>query len=369
MKNVLVTGGAGFIGSNFIRFLLMKEPDVHIVNLDLLAYAGLRQNISDLEGHSHYTFLQGDICDPGTVTQILTEFDIDTVVHFAAETHVDRSIEHPMDFVHTNVLGTQTMLECVRKVWNGNPHGRRFHQVSTDEVYGDSADLEEENPGCTETSAYQPRSPYAYSKAAADHLVRAYFHTYGLPVTISLSSNNYGPYQFPEKLIPFSILCALEGMAIPLYGDGMQIRDWVHVMDHCRGIHEILIHGRSGESYNIAGGNQLPNMEMVRKILSILDELMPPGRPYSSKISHVHDRPGHDRRYAIDTTKIGREIGWRPIYDIDSGLKLVVQWYLENPAWLSAATESDQYKRWFESNYRNRPPASPDADQPQGVAQ
>jgi dTDP-glucose 4,6-dehydratase len=355
MKNVLVTGGAGFIGSNFVRMLLERQPDVHVVNLDLLAHAGLEQNISDLAGDSRHTFVRGDVCDASLVTRLMTDHKIGTVVHFAAETHVDRSIAYPANFVLTNVLGTQTMLEVVREAWRGNLAGKRFHQVSTDEVYGDFDGDESGAGGSTELSPYRPRSPYASSKAGADHLVRAYFHTYGLPVTISLSSNNYGPHQFPEKLIPFSILCALEGRPVPLYGDGRQVRDWIHVLDHCECIYEILTRGRPGESYNIATGTQLSNLEVVQKLFGIFEEVIPAGSSYSREIEYVSDRPGHDRRYAIDTTKVQKDFGWRPRYDIDTGLRLVVRWYLEHGDWLAAAVQNDQYKRWFETNYGNRP--------------
>jgi dTDP-glucose 4,6-dehydratase len=348
MKNMLVTGGAGFIGSNFVRYILEKERALRVVNLDLLTYAGLKENISDLDGSSRHIFVHGDICDRNLVTDLFNEYEIDTVVHFAAETHVDRSIENPHDFMRTNIAGTLNLLEVARKAWERDFSKRRFHHISTDEVYGDMA---EQTPAHTELSGYGPRSPYAASKASADHLVRAYFHTYGFPVTVSLCTNNYGPHQFPEKLIPLTIINALQGDAIPLYGDGLQIRDWLHVLDHCQAVYQILLSGKPGESYNIAGGIQVRNIELVRKICDILDNLRPWDKPYSSQIAHIPDRPGHDRRYALDTTKIQRAIGWIPHYDINAGLHRTVKWYLENPRWVSAATTGKAYKAWLEKKY------------------
>jgi dTDP-glucose 4,6-dehydratase len=348
MENVLVTGGAGFIGSNFVRYILEKEPGIRVVNLDLLTYAGLKENISGFDGFDRHVFIHGDICDSNLVTVLFDKYEIDTVVHFAAESHVDRSIEYPHDFVRTNVGGTLNLLDVARNAWGRDFSNRRFHHVSTDEVYGDMSDR---SPAHTELSAYRPRSPYAASKASADHLVRAYFHTYGLPVTISLCSNNYGPHQFPEKLIPLSIVNALQGGVIPLYGDGLQIRDWLHVSDHCRAVYEILLHGAAGESYHVAAGNQWRNIELVRKICGILDDLRPLEIPYSSRIVHVPDRPGHDRRYALDAAKMQEEIGWIPSHDIDSGLSQTVEWYLGNPQWVAAATANDRYKAWLEKQY------------------
>jgi dTDP-glucose 4,6-dehydratase len=348
MENVLVTGGAGFIGSNFVRYILEKEPGIRVVNLDLLTYAGLKENISGPDRFDRHVFIHGDICDRDLVKGLFDRYEIDTVVHFAAESHVDRSIESPHDFVRTNVIGTLNLLDVARNAWGENFSNRRFHHISTDEVYGDMLDHTHAHG---ESSAYRPRSPYAASKASADHLVRAYFHTYGLPVTISLCSNNYGPNQFPEKLIPLSIVNALQGGVIPLYGDGLQIRDWLHVSDHCRAVYEILLHGTAGESYHVAAGNQLRNIELVRKICGILDDLRPLETPYSSRIVHVPDRPGHDRRYALDTAKMQEEIGWIPSHNIGTGLSQTVEWYLDNPQWVAAATSNDRYKAWLERQY------------------
>lgn len=351
MKNVLVTGGAGFIGSNFARYLLKKESGLRVINLDLLTYAGLKESLADLDGFDRHIFVHGDICDNNLVGKLMDEYKIDTIVHFAAESHVDRSIECPSGFVQTNVVGTLNLLEAARRFWAGDFSDKRFHHISTDEVYGE---ISEFSPGCDEFAAYHPRSPYAASKASADHLVRSHFYTYGFPVTVSLCSNNYGPFQFPEKLVPLSVVNALQGKSIPVYGDGHQIRDWVYVLDHCAAIYHILLRGKPGESYNIGGGNQLQNIEVVRKICNILDELTLPDKPCSSLIEHVSDRPGHDRRYALGMNKIEKEIGWLPRYDIDSGLKLTVKWYLENSNWLSIATSRGEYKTWIKKNYHNR---------------
>ncbi|MCS7011590.1 MAG: dTDP-glucose 4,6-dehydratase, partial [Anaerolineales bacterium] len=291
MENVLVTGGAGFIGSNFVRYLLQAEPNVRIVTLDALTYAGSLENLRELPDESRHIFIHGDICDAALVEHLLREYAIDTIVHFAAESHVDRSILGPAPFIQTNVVGTFTLLEAARLVWKGNFTGKRFHHVSTDEVFGS---LSPEDPPFRETTPYAPRSPYSASKAAGDHLVRAYFHTYGLPVTITNCSNNYGPYQFPEKLIPLMIFNALEGKPLPVYGDGQHIRDWLYVEDHCEAIHLVLRKGRPGETYNIGGGNQPTNLEIVQHICALLDECHPTGTPHARLITHVPDRPGHD---------------------------------------------------------------------------
>jgi dTDP-glucose 4,6-dehydratase len=348
MKNILVTGGAGFIGSNFVRCIIEKEPTVRVVNLDLLTYAGMKENISDFYEIDRHIFIHGDLCDKDLVMGVFDDYKIDTVVHFAAETHVDRSIEDPHHFVRTNVMGTLNLLEVARNAWKRDFSNKRFHHISTDEVYGD---MNENASAHTELSPFHPRSPYAASKASADHLINAYFHTYGFPATTSLCSNNYGPCQFPEKLIPLSIINSLHGSIIPLYGDGLQIRDWVYVLDHCHAVYQILLHGRHGEFYNIAGRNQVRNIELVHKICSILDRLRPLDISYSSLITHIPDRPGHDRRYALDITKIQREVGWFPEYDIDAGLELTIKWYLENPHWVSAATTNEEYKAWLEKKY------------------
>ncbi|MCX7888006.1 MAG: dTDP-glucose 4,6-dehydratase [Verrucomicrobiae bacterium] len=342
MQNVLVTGGAGFIGCNFVRWLLQKRPSVRIVTLDALTYAGRRENLPVDDRH---VFVHGDIRDRALVEQLLRGHRIDTVVHFAAESHVDRSILGPEAFVQTNVLGTFQLLEAARTVGIG-----RFHHVSTDEVYGT---LGPDDPPFTETTPYAPRSPYAASKAASDHLVRAYVHTYGLPATISNCSNNFGPFQFPEKLIPLMILNALSGKPLPIYGDGQQIRDWVYVEDHCEALLAVLERGRVGETYNIGGGVQITNLDLVRQLCAILDELKP-GRRHAELIRFVQDRPGHDRRYAMNIEKIRRELGWQPRFSLAEGLRRTVQWYVENEAWVRSIQQSGDFTRWLEQNYRRR---------------
>ncbi|MBU4225786.1 MAG: dTDP-glucose 4,6-dehydratase [Chloroflexi bacterium] len=290
MKNIFITGGAGFIGSNFVRYLLKTEPQVRLLNLDALTYAGSLENLRDLPDPARHTFVHGDICDAGLVTRLISEHGIYTIVHFAAESHVDRSIHGPAPFIQTNIVGTFTLLEAARQVWGktGGFDGRRFHHVSTDEVFGS---LAPDDPAFSETTPYDPRSPYSASKAASDHLVRAYGHTYGLPVTLSNCSNNYGPYQFPEKLIPLMILNALQGKPLPVYGDGRQVRDWLYVEDHCEAIHLVLKKGRLGETYNIGGGNQPCNLDIVRQICTLLDELRPESATHERLITHVPDRP------------------------------------------------------------------------------
>jgi dTDP-glucose 4,6-dehydratase len=351
MKNVLVTGGAGFIGSNFVRYLLTVAPDVQVITLDALTYAGSLENLRGLPDESRHTFVHGDICDGGLVERLLREQKIDTLVHFAAESHVDRSILGPAPFIQTNVVGTFTLLEAARAAWKGNFDGKRFHHVSTDEVFGS---LGPEDPPFCETTPYEPRSPYSASKAASDHLARAYFHTYGLPVTITNCSNNYGPYQFPEKLIPLMILNALEGKPLPIYGDGQQIRDWLYVEDHCEAIYRVLEDGRPGETYNIGGGNQPCNLDIVRQICALLDEFHPAGAPHDRLITHVPDRPGHDRRYAMDIRKIQHELGWWPRHDLASGLRATVRWYLDHPGWVQAIRQQNDYQTWLEQNYAKR---------------
>ena len=354
MRDVLVTGGAGFIGSNFVRHLLKVEPQVRIYNLDALTYAGSPANLDDLPDPDRHTFIQGNICDEDLVRGLFQKYNLDTVVHFAAESHVDRSILGPAPFIQTNIVGTFTLLEAARRAWQAEGNeavGVRFHHVSTDEVFGS---LEADDPAFDESTPYQPRSPYSASKAASDHLVRAYFHTYGLPVTLSNCSNNYGPYQFPEKLIPLMILNALQGRPLPVYGDGLQIRDWLYVEDHCEAIQRVLKDGRPGETYNIGGGNQPYNIDLVGELCSMLDELRPADRPYASLITHVADRPGHDRRYAMDIAKIRSELGWNPRYDIERGLRETVKWYLEHEHWVKTIMEQDHYGDWLEKNYRSR---------------
>jgi dTDP-glucose 4,6-dehydratase len=357
VKNVLITGGAGFIGSNFVRYLLGQSPDVRITNLDALTYAGSLQNLNDLPREAQHEFVEGDICDQELVEKLLREREIDTVVHFAAESHVDRSIHGPADFMRTNIQGTFSLLEAVRTVWL--EEGRisnadvRFHHISTDEVYGT---LGPADPPFTEETPYSPNSPYAASKAASDHLVRAYSHTYGLPALITNCSNNYGPYQFPEKLIPLMILNALQGISLPVYGDGGQIRDWLYVTDHCEALLRVLRDGEAGQTYNIGGDNQPTNLEVVERLCEILDELAPdsPYAPHARLIEFVGDRPGHDRRYAIDAQKIEEQLGWEPGEDLETGLRKTVLWYLENEAWVKAIVEEKDYQMWLEINYARR---------------
>ena len=351
MKNVLVTGGAGFIGSNFVRYLLKAELQVRVINLDALTYAGSLENLKDLPDESRHTFIQGDICDDKLIAKIFSENKIDTVVHFAAESHVDRSILGPAPFVQTNIIGTFTLLEAARHAWSEERSGKRFHHVSTDEVFGS---LNPNDSAFTESTPYEPGSPYSASKAASDHLVRAYFHTYGLPVTITNCSNNYGPYQFPEKLIPLMILNALRGKPLPVYGDGKQIRDWLYVEDHCEAIYLVLKNGQSGETYNIGGGNQPFNIDLVHELCSILDELRPISKSYEELITYVPDRPGHDRRYAMDISKIRNGLGWMPKYDIETGLRATVNWYLGHMDWVQAIMKQDHFNDWLEQNYTRR---------------
>jgi len=356
-RKLLVTGGAGFIGSNFIRYIQTHAPGTKIINLDLLTYAGSLQNLQDLPHPEDYLFVEGDICNKNLVEKLLRENMIDTIVHFAAESHVDRSLQGPAAFIQTNIVGTFTLLEAARQVWlkerQLTNEQVRFHHISTDEVYGT---LAPEAPAFEETTPYAPNSPYAASKASSDHLVRSYDHSFGLPITISNCSNNYGPYQFPEKLIPLMILNALNGKPLPIYGDGMQIRDWLFVEDHCDAIWTILQKGSAGESYNIGGGNQPPNIEIVKTICQLLDEKnLPNGfAPHNQLITYVKDRPGHDRRYAMNITKIHQDLGWQPKHDLESGLKDTVDWYLANTAWLSAILKEKDYQQWVQLNYQQR---------------
>jgi dTDP-glucose 4,6-dehydratase len=357
MKNVLVTGGAGFIGSNFIHYLLRTEQDIKVINLDALTYAGNLDNLQDAAKDSRYVFAQGNICDAEFVERLLHEHQVDTIVHFAAETHVDRSILGPRQFIETNVIGTFTMLEAARKYWLEEKalpvEDVRFHHVSTDEVFGSLAPGE---PAWTEETPYAPNSPYAASKASSDHLVRAYGHTYKLPYSITNCSNNYGPYQFPEKLIPVIILNALGGKELPVYGDGQQIRDWLHVEDHCEAIHLVLTKGQTGSTYNIGGENQPANLTIVETICDILDEVAPDSqhKPHKNLIKSVKDRPGHDRRYDMDTHKISTELGWRPRHTLTQGLLDTVQWYLSHPEWVTTIREKHEYQGWMDANYKSR---------------
>lgn len=357
MDNILVTGGAGFIGSNFVHYLLNSEPQVKIVNLDVLSYAGSMENLRDLPDSNRHIFVKGDICDRALVDELLHNHQIDTIVHFAAETHVDRSILDPHAFLRTNVIGTWTLLEAARQYWlteNGLPDKRvRFHHISTDEVYGA---LTENEPAWTEETPYAPNSPYAASKASADHWVRAYGHTYNFPYSMTNCSNNYGPQQFPEKLIPLMILNALEGKSLPIYGDGAQIRDWLYVEDHCEAIWLVIQEGKTGESYNIGGGSQPKNIEVVEHLCAALDEALPDSSyaPHKTLIRFVADRPGHDRRYAIDITKIKEQLGWQPRQSLGSGLQKTVEWYLNHPEWLTAIRQQREYQAWMERNYAKR---------------
>jgi dTDP-glucose 4,6-dehydratase len=351
----LVTGGAGFIGSNFI--LAVRQSRIaRVVNLDALTYAGNPLNLASLAQDPGYLLIHGDIRDQALVSRLLAAHEVQAVVHFAAETHVDRSIHGPQAFLETNVLGTFQLLEACRRYWEGlEGAGRehfRFLHISTDEVYGS---LGPEDPPFCETTPYAPNSPYAASKAASDHLVRAYHHTYGLPTLITNCSNNYGPHQFPEKLIPLMILNASRGKPLPIYGDGLNVRDWLYVEDHCRALLTVLGRGRPGESYNIGGNCEKTNLEVVRTLCRLLDELRPqsPHKPHEGLITFVTDRPGHDRRYAMDITKISRELGWRPRESFASGLARTVAWYLDHPEWV-ASVESGDYRSWLELNYGGR---------------
>ncbi|THU01493.1 dTDP-glucose 4,6-dehydratase [Lampropedia puyangensis] len=349
---ILVTGGAGFIGANFVLDWIAQvgEP---VVTLDKLTYAGNRANLASLEGDSRHTFVQGDITDAALLDQLLAKHSPRAIVHFAAESHVDRSIHGPEDFIQTNVIGTFRLLEAARSYWNGLEEDRktdfRFLHVSTDEVYGS---LAPQAPAFTEQHPYEPNSPYSASKAASDHLVRAWFHTYGLPVLTTNCSNNYGPLHFPEKLIPLVITNALAGKPLPIYGDGQQIRDWLFVKDHCSGIRRVLEAGQLGETYNIGGHNEMANIDIVKRICALLDELRPrtDGQSYAQQITFVKDRPGHDRRYAIDASRMQGELGWKPAETFDSGIRKTVQWYLDNTAWVENV-QSGAYREWVQKQY------------------
>jgi dTDP-glucose 4,6-dehydratase len=362
VKSLLVTGGAGFIGSNYIHYVLQADPQVHVVNLDALTYAASLDSLAGLPDPTRHVFVQGDVCDQQLVADLIREHEIDAVVHFAAESHVDRSILGPAPFVQTNIVGTFSLLEAARQAWLasfGSERDRlRFHHVSTDEVYGS---LEPEEPAFAETTPYSPHSPYAASKASSDHLVRAYAHTYGLPVVITNCSNNYGPRQFPEKLVPLVILNALEGKPLPVYGDGQQVRDWLYVEDHCEALWTVLQRGALGETYNIGGGAQVTNLSLVTRVCEILDELVPDAasRPHLSLVQFVEDRPGHDRRYAMNISKIVAELGWRPRYSLQDGLRSTVQWYLEHRDWVAAMRRRDSYQTWIAENYAPRRQATP----------
>mgnify|MGYP003675327753 FL=1 len=349
---ILITGGAGFIGSNFAIDWLASS-DERIVNLDKLTYAGNLENLQSLEGDDRHRFVHGDIGDAELVAKILEEHQPRAIINFAAESHVDRSIEGPEEFINTNVVGTSRLLQVSRRYWEGlGDEARsafRFVHISTDEVYGS---LGPNDPAFTETNRYEPNSPYSASKAASDHMIRAYFHTYGFPVVTTNCSNNYGPYQFPEKLIPLIIHNAISGKDLPIYGDGQQIRDWLYVADHCSAIRRVLEAGSLGEVYNIGGLNEKPNIEIVHTLCAILDELHPnpDGRSHTTQIVFVKDRPGHDRRYAVDASKIDRELGWRPAMTFEEGIRKTVEWYLAHPQWVENIT-SGEYRQWVQRQY------------------
>ncbi|MCE9587120.1 MAG: dTDP-glucose 4,6-dehydratase [Verrucomicrobia bacterium] len=353
MPSILVTGGAGFIGSNFVLDWMSREQD-SIINLDKLTYAGNLQNLASLEGNPRHTFVRGDIGDAELAARLLADHKPRAIVNFAAESHVDRSIHGPAEFIETNIVGTFQLLEATRAYWNSlsdtDKKAFRFLHVSTDEVYGS---LSPTDPAFTETKQYEPNSPYSASKAASDHLVRAYHHTYGLPVLTTNCSNNYGPYHFPEKLIPLVIHNALAGKPLPIYGDGQQVRDWLYVKDHASAIRRVLESGRVGETYNVGGWNEKPNLDVVHTLCAILDELSPcaDGKSYAEQITYVTDRPGHDRRYAIDATKINWDLGWKPAETFETGIRKTVQWYLDNQEWVQNIT-TGAYKDWVTKQYQ-----------------
>lgn len=350
-RKLIITGGAGFIGSNFVHYWCQHYPGDRVIVLDALTYAGNRANLAGLEGHANLRFVEGDICDRTLIDDLLSEEGIDTLVHFAAESHVDRSILGPGAFVQTNVVGTFTLLEAFRQHWltQGNPEHYRFHHVSTDEVYGS---LEAEDPGFSETTPYAPNSPYSASKAGSDHLVRAYYHTYGLPTLMTNCSNNYGPYHFPEKLIPLMCINILLGKPLPVYGDGQNIRDWLYVEDHCSAIDTVIHKSKPGETYNVGGNNEVKNLDLVRMLCDLMNELAPdlPVHPAQDLITFVKDRPGHDRRYAIDATKIKTALGWTPSVTVEEGLRRTVQWYLDHPVWWQPLL-SEEYQAYYRKVY------------------
>jgi len=352
LSHILVTGGAGFIGGNFVLNWLANASADGVVNVDKLTYAGNRKTLASLEGDRRHVFSQTDICDRAALDELLTTYKPRAVVHFAAESHVDRSIHGPGEFIQTNIVGTFTLLEAVRAYWSSlddaDRAAFRFLHVSTDEVFGS---LGATDPQFAETTPYAPNSPYSASKAASDHLVRAYHHTYGLPVLTTNCSNNYGPYHFPEKLIPLMIANALGGKPLPVYGDGLNVRDWLYVGDHCAAIREVLARGTVGETYNVGGWNEMTNLDVVHTLCDLLDELSPRAAgSYREQITFVKDRPGHDRRYAIDARKLERELGWKPAETFETGLRKTVQWYLDNQAWVQDVM-SGEYRNWVAKQY------------------
>ena len=352
-KNILVTGGAGFIGSAVVRYLI-NSTDNRVLNIDKLTYAGNLESLASVNDNPRYHFLHADICDKLAMTKAFDDFEPDIVMHLAAESHVDRSIDGPMDFIQTNILGTYTLLEVARAYYQGlsddKKHSFRFHHISTDEVYGD---LEGTEDLFTEETSYSPSSPYSASKASSDHLVRAWHRTYGLPVVVTNCSNNYGPYHFPEKLIPLVILNALDGKPLPVYGDGKQIRDWLYVEDHARALYLVATTAKVGETYNIGGHNEKQNIDVVKTICTILDNIKPrtDGQSYTQQITFVKDRPGHDLRYAIDASKINKELGWQPQETFESGIQKTVEWYLSNQDWVNHV-KSGEYQHWVEKQYQ-----------------
>lgn len=350
-KSILITGGAGFIGSNFVHHWYNNYSDDQVIVLDALTYAGNRQNLADLEDRQNFKFIQGDICDRSLIDKLLAQENINTVAHFAAESHVDRSILGPDAFIQTNVIGTFTLLESFRHYWSdkGKPENYRFLHVSTDEVYGS---LEADDPAFSETTPYAPNSPYSASKAGSDHLARAYFHTYNIPTIITNCSNNYGPYHFPEKLIPLMCINILLGKPLPIYGDGQNIRDWLYVGDHCSALETVINKGKPGETYNIGGNNEVKNIDLVTLLCNLMDELAPdlPIKPAKELITFVKDRPGHDRRYAIDATKIKTELGWTPEETVENGLRKTIQWYLNHQDWWQPLLSKD-YQEYYQKVY------------------
>jgi len=352
---IFVTGGAGFIGGNFVLDWLDQESSSSLINIDALTYAGNLSTLKTVQDNPRYQFVKASIGDQARITQLFKEHQPAAIINFAAESHVDRSIHGPAEFIHTNIVGTFNLLECARSYWNDLPEPQkssfRFLHVSTDEVYGS---LGPNDPPFTEKHPYEPNSPYSASKAASDHLVRAWFHTYGFPVLTTNCSNNYGPYHFPEKLIPLCILNALNGKPLPIYGDGQQVRDWLYVKDHCAAIRTVLEKGTLGETYNIGGWNEKANIEVVKQICAILDALQPrpDGKSYAEQINFVKDRPGHDLRYAIDASKIERELGWKPAETFETGIRKTVAWYLDNPSWVEGVV-SGSYRQWIDQQYQN----------------